>query len=134
MVQTQTATATISPRADAAPKREGVPDLYYYPDTARLRTPFRDTAIDFIYRTALEADDGRLKYGCVSLYTPRIEDDVETLDLTLVIDAGWDVIADLEREIRSGLEKWGKEWTDKQRKDFIRRIDFMYLPATYASS
>ena len=134
MVHAQTATAPISPRADARPARDGVPDLYYYPDTARLRTPFRDAAIEFIYQAALEVDDGRLKYGCVSLYTPRIEDDVETLDLTLVIDASWDVIADLEREIQGRLEKWGKDWTDKQRKDFIRRIDFMYLPATYAAS
>lgn len=117
-----------TPQADAAPKRDGVPALYYYPDTDRLRTPFRDSVIEFIYQTALEMDDGRLKSACVTIYTPRIEYDIETLDLTLDIDAGWDEIVELEREIRLKVAEWRKDWSDEQRKDYIHRITFMYLP------
>ena len=115
-------------QADAEPKREGAPALYYYPDADRLRTPFRDAVIEFIYQAALEMDDGRLKSACVTIYTPRIEYDLETLDLTLVVDAGWDEIVEMDREIQIRLSKWEKDWSDEQRKDYIRRITFMYLP------
>ena len=131
MVQTQTATAPVSPRADAAPKRDGAPELYYYPDTERLRTPFRDAAIDFIYRTALEVDDGRLKYGYVYVYTPHI-DDVETLDLTFVVDTNdWDAISAWMHEIFGKIIEWEAGLSDAQKKDFRTRVEFDYLPAIY---
>ena len=87
MVQTRPATAPVpaSPRADAMPKRDGIPDLYYYPDTAPWRTPIRDEGIDLIYQAAQEADDGRLKYGDVTLYTRGAEVDSETLDLRVCL-------------------------------------------------
>ena len=131
MVQTQRATATISPRADAKPKRDGVPDLYYYPDTERLRTPFRDAAIDFIYRTALEVDDGRLKYGYVYVYAPHI-DDVETLDLVLVVDTNdWDAISAWMHEINGAIIEWEAGLSEAQKKDARTRVEFGYLPAIY---
>ena len=135
MVQTQTSTATISPRADAAPTREGVPDLYYYPDTERLRTPFRDAAIDFIYRTAREVDDGRLKYGYVYIYTPHIEDDVETLNLVIVVDTNdWNVISEWMHEVIGGIIEWEAGLSDTQKKDARRRVHFGYLPAIYVNA
>ena len=133
MVQTQTATAPISPRADAAPKRDSIPDLYYYPDTERLRTPFRDAAIDFIYRTALEVDDGRLKYGYVYVYTPHI-DDVETLDLVLVVDTNdWDAISVWMHVIFGKIIEWEAGLSDAQKKDARTRVHFGYLPAVYVN-
>ena len=115
-------------QADAEPKRDGVPALYYYPDTARLRTPFRDAVIEFIYHTAMEMDDGRIEAAEVTIYTPRIEYDIETLDLTFNVDADWDEAVELQREIRLRLAEWGKDWSDEQRKDATYRITFMYLP------
>ena len=115
-------------RADAEPKRDGVPDLYYYPDTARLRTPFRDAVIEFIYQTAMDMDDGRIEAAEVTIYTPRIEYDIETLDLTFNVDADWDEAVEMMRETWRRLDEWGKDWSDEQRKDAIHRIGFMYLP------
>ena len=117
------------PQAGAQPKRDGVPALYYYPDCDRLRTPFRDAVIEFIYQTALELDDGRLESACVTIYTPRIEYDLETLDLTLTVDAGWDELVEMQRAIRLRVAEWRKDWSDEQRKDYIHRMTFMYMPA-----
>ena len=134
MVQTQQATATVpaSPRADDKPKREGVPDLYYYPDTAPWRTPIRDEGIELIYQAAQEADDGRLKYGDVTLYTPRVAGDCEALALTLVVDTNdWDAIAAWRHEVIVRIIEWEAGLSGEQRKDFNARVHFTYLPAIY---
>ena len=132
MVQTQTATAPISPRADAKPKRDGVPELYYYPDTERLRTPFRDAGIELIYRTAREVDDGRLKYGDVTLQPPLLDGVHETLDLTLVVDTNdWNAITAWRYEIFDKMIEWEAGLSEEQRKDFSERVHFTYLPAIY---
>ena len=132
MVHAQLATAPARPRADAPPARDGVPYLYYYPDTARLRTPFRDAAIEFIYQAALEVDDGRIKYGYVYVYTPHIEDDVETLDLIFVVDTkDWNVISEWMHEIFGKIIEWEAGLSDAQKKDARRRVHFGYLPAIY---
>ncbi len=126
---TQTKTIAPAAQADAEPKREGVPALYYYPDAARLRTPFRDAVIEFIYQTALEMDDGRLESAYVYVYTPSIEYDVETLDLIFLVDANWDDAVEMLRATLRRLDEWGKDWSDEQRKDYIHRISFMYTPS-----
>ena len=125
---TQTKTRAPAAQADAQPKREGAPALYYYPGTDRLRTPFRDAVIEFIYQAAVEMDDGRLESAYVHIYTPSIEYDVETLNLTFIVDAGWDEAVEMERAIRLRVAEWEKDWSDEQRKDFIHRMDFMYMP------
>ena len=134
MVQTQravTATAPASPRADAEPKRDGVPDLYYYPDTASWRTPIRDEGIELIYQAAKEVDDGRLKYGYVSLYTRGTEVDSETLDITLVVDTNdWDAITAWGRAIDLKIIEWEKGLSDEQREEF-GVVLFTYLPSIY---
>ena len=122
-------------RADAKPnKREGVPDLYYYPDTAPWRTPIRDEGIELIYQAAKEADDGRLKYGDVTLYTRGTEDDSETLDLTLVVDTNdWDAIAAWDYAVTVKLIEWEKGLSDEQRKEF-GVVLFTYLPSIYTNA
>ena len=134
MVQTQraaTAPVPASPRADAEPKRDGVPDLYYYPDTASWRTPIRDEGIELIYQAAKEVDDGRLKYGYVSLYTRGVEVDSETLDITLVVDTNdWDAITAWGRAIDLKIIEWEKGLSDEQREEF-GVVLFTYLPAIY---
>ena len=137
MVQTQraaTATAPASPRADAKPKRDGVPDLYYYPDTAPWRTPIRDEGIELIYQAAKEVDDGRLKYGYVSLYTRGTEVDSETLDITLVVDTNdWDAITAWGRAIDLKIIEWEKGLSDEQREEF-GMVLFTYLPSIYTNA
>ena len=138
MVQTQRAMpapAPLSPRADAEPKRDGVPDLYYYPDTAPWRTPIRDEGIELIYQAAQEADDGRLKYGYVSLYTRGTEEGTDSLDLTLVVDTNdWDAIDAWDYAVTVKLIEWEKGLSDEQRKDFNARVHFTYLPAIYTNA
>ena len=128
----QTKSPTTIERADAAPKRDGVPDLYYYPDTARLRTPIRDAGIELIYRTAQEVDDGRLKYGDVTLQPPLLDGVHETLDLTLVVDTNdSDAITAWMYEIFDKMIEWEAGLSEEQRKDFNERVHFTYLPAIY---
>ena len=132
MVHAQTATAPVSPRADAPTARDGVPYLYYYPDTARLRTPIRDAGIALIYQTAREVDDGRLKYGDVTLQPSVLDGVLETLGLTLVVDTNdWDAISAWMREIFVRMIEWEAGLSEEQRKDFSERVHFTYLPAIY---
>ena len=136
MVQTQRATATVlaSPRADAKPKRDCVPDLYYYPDTAPWRTPIRDEGIALIYQAAQEADDGRLKYGDVTLYTRGTEEGTDSLDITLVVDTNdWDAITAWGRAIDLKIIEWEKGLSDEQREEF-GVVLFTYLPAIYTNA
>ena len=134
MVQTQraaTAPVAVSPRADDKPKRDGVPDLYYYPDTAPWRTPIRDEGIALIYQAAQEADDGRLKYGDVTLYTRGTEEGTDSLDITLVVDTNdWDAIAAWRHKVIVRIIEWEKGLSDEQRKEF-GVVHFTYLPAIY---
>ena len=73
--------------------------LYFPPDTKGLRTQFRDSALNYIYRTALALSDGRLESASVSVWSTPDEVDSLTLDLTLTVDADWEFIAKLRPEI-----------------------------------
>ena len=121
-------------RADDKPKRDDIPALYYYPDTAPWRTPIRDEGIALIYQAAQEADDGRLKYGYVSLYTRGTEEGTDSLDITLVVDTNdWDAIAAWRYEVIVRIIEWEKGLSDKERKEF-GVVHFTYLPSIYTNA
>ena len=129
MVQTQTATAPISPRADAKPKRDGIPDLYYYPDTARLRTPFRDAACRLILLRAAETAAPGPVSAEVSAWNHPGEEDAWSLVLTVFLDTGWDGVKKARGDILNYMRRISMDWSPSEKEDYRKRIHFEVFPS-----
>ena len=102
--------------------------LTFAPETKGLRTQFRVSVLDYIYRTALGLTDDRLKSASVSVGSTPDEEDSLTLDLTLTVDADWEFIAKLSHDILVRVSEWSRGWTEEEREDYGRRIYFAILP------
>ena len=105
-------------------------NLYFLPDTIGMRTHFRDTVLNYMYRTALDLADGRLQSAEVSVSNQPDEEDSLTLELTLTIDADWDFIRRLGHDILVKVGEWSKEWSEEEKDDYARRIYFGLVPST----
>ncbi len=94
-----------------------------------MRTRFRDTVLNYIYRTTLGLSEGRLKSAEVSISSQPDEEDSLTLELTLTIDSDWEFIRKLGHDILVKIGEWSKEWSDEERDDYAQRIYFGLVPS-----
>ena len=103
-------------------------NLYFSPDTKWMRTPFRDAALNFIYKAALDLADGRLESAEVSISDEDDDEDYLSLHLMLTVDDDWEFIKKLGYDIFVKLGEWSKDWSEEEREDYGRRIYFTILP------
>ena len=103
--------------------------IYFPPEVVGMQTPFRNVALHYIYRTALALAQGRLSFAAVSLSSQPDEEDSLTLDLTLTVDADWEFIKKLRREILTKVGEWSQEWSEEEKDDYGRRIYFGLIPS-----
>ena len=101
--------------------------LYFPPDAKGMRTRFREMVLNYIYRTALGLCGGRLRSAAVSIASEPDEEDSATLDLTLTVEADWEVIRKLRYDILVRVTEWSLEWSDEDKEDYSRRIYFSFL-------
>ena len=94
-----------------------------------MRTGFRDAALNYIFRTALELCGGRLESAEVSVSSTPDEEGSLILDLTLTVGADWETIGELRRDVLVRLGEWSQEWSVEQKKDYGRRIYFGFVPS-----
>ncbi len=94
-----------------------------------MRTPFRDAALNYIYKTALDLADGRLESAEVSISDEIDEEDYLNLHLMLTVDADWEFIKKLRYDIFVKLGEWSKDWSEEEREDYGRRIYLGILPS-----
>ena len=99
------------------------------PETKGLRTQFRDSVLNYIYKMALALSDDRLESASVSVWSTPDEEDSLTLDLTLTVDADWEFIGKLRHDILTRVSEWSREWSDEEKEDYGRRIYFAILPS-----
>ena len=104
-------------------------NLYFPPSVIGMRTRFRDTVLNYIYRTALDLSEGRLESAAVSISSQPDEEDSLTLELTLTVDADWKFIRKLGYDILVKVGDWSKEWSEEERDDYGRRIYFGLVPS-----
>ncbi len=104
-------------------------NLYFPPNVIGMRTRFRDTVLNYIYRTALDLSEGRLESAAVSISSQPDEEDSLTLELTLTVDADWKFIRKLGYDILVKVGDWSKEWSEEERDDYGRRIYFGLVPS-----
>lgn len=104
-------------------------NLHFSPSAMGMRTHFRDTVLNYIYRTALDLSEGRLEAAEVSISDQPDEEDSLTLELTLTIDADWEFIKKLRYDTLVKLCEWSKDWSEEEREDYGRRIYFGILPS-----
>jgi hypothetical protein len=60
--------------------------------------------------------------------TPDEEDSL-IIDLTLTVNAGWEVIGELGYNILVKLGEWSQEWSEEEKNDYARRIYFGLVPS-----
>ena len=107
--------------------------LRFLPDTMGIRTKFRDAALNYIFRAALELCDGRLKSAEVSVSSTPDEEDSLILDLTLTVDADWETIGKLRRDVLVKLGEWSQEWSAEEKEDYGQRIYFGLIPISLSA-
>ena len=73
--------------------------------------------------------DGLLESAEVSVASTPDEEDSMIIDLTLTVNAGWDVIRQLGYDILVKLGEWSKDWSEEEKDDYGRRIYFGFLPS-----
>ncbi len=105
------------------------PYLDFLPETVVMRTPFRDAALKYIHRTALELADGRLESAVVEVWSYPGEEDSLTLDLTLEVDADRDAIKALRYETLVKVTEWLTGRTEEEKADYGRRVYFGVVPS-----
>ena len=96
--------------------------LYFPAETAAMRTQFRDSVLNYIFRTAMGLSDGHLVSAEVMVSDTPGEVDSLFLDLTLTVDADRNFIRNLRYEILVKLGEWSEEWSEEQKEDYGRRI------------
>ena len=106
-----------------------VDGLYFPPDSLAMRTPFREAVLNYIFRTARELSDGLLESAEVSVTSTPDEEDSLIIDLTLTVNAGWEVIGELGYNILVKLGEWSQEWSEEEKNDYARRIYFGLVPS-----
>ena len=132
--QTSIAPTALTPTSDldgyrAIDSRQGDRSLLDFPlATWTMLTPFRKQVITYIFLTARDLAGGRLAAANVSVTSIPNEGDTHVLDLTLTVDADWEAIHMLRRQIFSKIGKWSEEWSNAERDDYGRRIYFALLP------
>ena len=103
--------------------------LNFPSETMGLRTRFRTTVLNYIFRTALASSGGLLKSAEVSVSSTPDEEDSLTLDLTLTVDADWETIGKLRWDVLVKLGEWSQEWSVEEKEDYGRRIYFGFVPS-----
>ncbi len=101
--------------------------LYFPPEVAWMRTPLRDSALEYIYATALDLAGERVKSASVSI-SHTGEEDSEAINLTLRIDSDWDFIHKLGREILLQADDWVRQWHKEDWEDYATRVYFSLFP------
>ena len=101
--------------------------LYFAPNCGPWRTPLRDAALGFIYRTAAELADGLLVSADVEVFDTPGEPDSEILDLTLTVDAVQEYADKLGNELGVKWWEWSQDLPEHERMDQGRRISFMVV-------
>ena len=108
---------------------QGGVGLHFPVEVTKMRTPFRDSVLNYIYRTALDLSDGCLEEASVSVWSNPGEEASLVLDLTLVVTSDWEAIGKLRRQILVKISEWSQEWSAIQREDYRKRIYFGFVPA-----
>ena len=103
--------------------------LSFPPESRGLRTKFRDAALGYIFRTALDLSGGGIVLGEVGITEVPDEEDSWAFDLTLTLDGDWEDIVTLHQKVLVRLEEWSREWSPEQQDDYGQRIYFGFIPA-----
>ena len=107
-----------------------VADLLHIPaEVSGVMTPFRQRALNYIYRTALGQSNGLLKSAFIEAVSEPDDRDCLYLNLSLTIDMDWDALDKLYDHILNRLSQWSQdEWDEERQKEYSRWIYFSLTP------
>ena len=109
-------------------KRQGSLHLYFPLDAKALRTPFRARVLQSIYEIARQELGSRMVSA--SVQATADPDDSARIRLLLSIWANvdrqeWDAV---DKAVGQAVFEREASWTEDERDDFLRTIDFEILP------
>lgn len=107
------------------PRRADRDALHFPEQTYPLLTDFRERVINYIYLTARDLCGGALESASVEMSD---EDEEPVLDLTLLVDADWAAVQEVQRGVLTWLSQWAEEWTEQERADYSKHIYFGMVP------
>lgn len=97
-------------------------------EATSMRTPFRDEALNYIYRTALRLSEGQLRSASVLTLDYPDEEVSLALSLNLVVDGDWEFVRQLERQIEVHLIERSESWSESEWDDFCKNIHLYVVP------
>ena len=97
-------------------------------EATSMRTPFREEVLNYIYSSALRLSKGQLQSATVLALDYPDEESSLVLSLNLVLDGGWELVRQLEREIETLITERSKSWTETEWDDFCRNIHLYIVP------
>ncbi len=101
--------------------------LYFPPEVAWMRTPLRDSALEYIYATALDLAGERVKSASVAV-SHTGEEDSEYIKLVLRIDSDWEFIHKLRVDLLVRADEWARNGSDDDWEDYADRVHFSLYP------
>ena len=109
-------------------KRGSETQLHFSPETGGMLTGFREQVLIDIYDVAAGLCGDKLKAADVMVSDTPGEEDSLILDLSLLVDADWDLIGKWRDGVLERLCEWFSEWPQELRDDYARRIYFGFVP------
>ena len=113
---------------DAVEKRQAALLLYFPMDAKVLRTPFRARALQLIYEIALQELGNRIASAVVQASADPDDPDQIRLLLSIWADLDKREWNEADRAIGKAVFEQEAIWTEDERADYLKMIDFEILP------
>ena len=116
---------------NGAGKKRSVPLLLYFPVDAKvLRTPFRAKVLHLIYEIARQELGNRIASAFVQASTDPDNPDRIRLLISIWADLDKREWQEADRAISNAVFEQEDTWTEDERADYLKMIDFEILPLT----
>ncbi len=102
--------------------------LHFSIEAQGVLTPFRDTILSYIYRSARGLSAGLLESAIVEVASEPEEEDSLHLHLALTLKMDWEELNKLHDQILVRLAEWSGEWSDDEHEDYGRWVFFSLTP------
>ena len=117
---------TVVQETDDAAREES---LYFYPEAAAFRTPFRDSVCRELYRDARELAGDDFDGANVTPFDLPGDDDSWSLVLTVFVKAGYERRSKIAGCLAKRLSAISQNWSRAEKLDCQKRVHFDVFPA-----
>ena len=103
--------------------------LYFFPEAAPFRTPFRDSVCRRIFSKARELAGDEFDGGNVTPFEMPGDDDSWSLVLTVFVKARYERRSRIDRSLAMHISEISQNWSPAEKLDCRKRVHFDVFPA-----